>query len=59
MRSPKIAGLLALPMFLWLTFYFWSKSKQQDLTHQEMILMAFAIAGFFTDFYFVFVWQEL
>jgi TRAP-type uncharacterized transport system fused permease subunit len=51
--------MVAIPFFLWLTFYFWSKSKERDLTHQEMILMAFAATGFFADIYFVFVWKGL
>jgi peptidoglycan L-alanyl-D-glutamate endopeptidase CwlK len=40
MSPSKWGDLLAIPMFLWLTFYFWNKSKERDLTHQEMILMA-------------------
>jgi len=59
MNSPRIGYMVAIPFFLWLTFYFWSKSKERDLTHQEMILMAFAALGFFTALYFVFVWKEL
>jgi hypothetical protein len=59
MNAPRLGGMLAIPMFLWLTFYFWSKSKERDLTHQEMILMAFAVTGFFADIYFVFVWKGL
>jgi TRAP-type uncharacterized transport system fused permease subunit len=51
--------MVAIPFFLWLTFYFWSKSKERDLTHQEMILMAFAAVGFFAALYFVFVWKGL
>jgi hypothetical protein len=59
MRVPQIGDLLAIPMFLWLTFYFWNKSKERDLTHQEMIFLAFAVIGFFADIYFVFVWREV
>lgn len=59
MKAPQIAGGLAIPMFLWLTFYFWSKSKERKLTHQEMFLFAFAVTGFFATIYFVFVWKEL
>ena len=59
MKAARIGDLLAIPFFLWLTFYFWNKSKERDLTHQEMILMAFAISGFFADIYFVFVWREV
>ena len=59
MKAPQIGDLLAIPMFLWLIFYFWNKSIERDLTHQEMILFAFAITGFFSCIYFVFVWQEL
>jgi TRAP-type uncharacterized transport system fused permease subunit len=59
MNAPRLGDILAIPMFLWLTFYFWSKSKERDLTHQEMILMAFAAVGFFADIYFVFVWKGL
>lgn len=46
-----------LPFFLWLTLYFWNESKQGDLTHQEIILMIFAIVGFFSMIYFIFVYQ--
>jgi TRAP-type uncharacterized transport system fused permease subunit len=59
MKAPLIGDLLAIPMFLWLTFYFWNKSKERDLTHQEMIFLAFAVIGFFADIYFVFVWREV
>ncbi len=59
MNAPRIGDILAIPMFLWLTFYFWNKSKERDLTPQEMILLAFAVTGFFADIYFVFVWKEL
>lgn len=59
MKAPFIADLVAIPMFLWLTFYFWHKSKEYDLTHQEMIFLVFAVIGFFSCIYFVFVWQEV
>lgn len=59
MNAPRIGDILAIPMFLWLTFYFWNKSKERDLTHQEMILLAFAVTGLFADIYFVCVWKEL
>jgi hypothetical protein len=59
MKAPQIGGLLAIPMFLWLTFYFWNKSKEYDLTPQEMIFLGFAITGFFANIYFVFVWREV
>lgn len=58
MNAARLGDLLAIPFFLWLTFYFWSKSKERDLTHQEYILWIFAITGFFADIYFVFVWKE-
>ncbi len=59
MRAPILGDCLAIPMFLWLIFYFWNKSKERDLTHQEMILFAFAILGFFADIYFVFVYKDI
>ena len=59
MKAPQIGDLLAIPMFLWLSSYFWNKSKEQELTHQEMIFLAFAVIGFFADIYFVFVWREV
>lgn len=59
MKGPQIGILLAIPMFLWLTFYFWHKTTERDLTHQEMILFAFAITGFFAGIYFVCLWKEL
>ena len=59
MKAPLIGELLAIPMFLWLTFYFWNKDKEIGLTHQEMIFLAFAVIGFFACIYFVFVWQEV
>jgi hypothetical protein len=59
MRAPQIVSLLAIPMFVWLAFYFWHKSKERDLTPQEMIFFAFAIIGFFANIYFVFVWREV
>jgi hypothetical protein len=46
-----------LPFFLWLTFYFWNRSKEEGLTHQEIILLVFATIGFFANIYFVFVLQ--
>jgi TRAP-type uncharacterized transport system fused permease subunit len=58
MNLPRIGDILAIPMFLWLTFYFWNKSKERDLTHQEMILFAFAAVGFLADVYFVCFWKE-
>lgn len=54
---PRIGDLLAIPFFLWLIFYFWNKSKERDLTHEEMILFMFVITAFFADIYFVFVYQ--
>jgi TRAP-type uncharacterized transport system fused permease subunit len=59
MRAPMIGDCLAIPMFLWLTFYFWNQSKERDLTNQEKILFAFAVIGLFADIYFVFVYKEL
>ncbi len=59
MNAPRLGDLFAIPFFLWLVFYFWSKSKEQDLTHQEMILFGFAIVGFFADIYFVFLYKPL
>ena len=55
--SSRIRDIFMMPLFLWLTFYFWNKSKEQDLTHQEMILLSFATLGFFATIYFVFVSQ--
>lgn len=59
MEAPRLGDLLAIPFFLWLVFYFWSKSKERDLTHQEMILLGFSVVGFFADVYFVFVYRPL
>ena len=59
MNATRIKDLLTIPLFLWLTFYFWNKSKEHELTPQEYIFWIFAIVGFFAGIYFVFVWKEL
>lgn len=51
MNLPRIGDMIAIPFFLWLIIYFWSKKQ---LTSEEKILFVFAIGGFIADVYFIF-----
>jgi len=51
MKLARYGDMIAIPLFLFLIFYFYNKPV---LTDEERLLFMFSIGGFLADIYFVF-----
>jgi hypothetical protein len=47
--------LFAIPFFIWLIIYFYTKYKKSGLTQEEKVLAGFSLCGLIADVYFVFI----
>lgn len=55
MDLPRTGDIFAIPFFLWLVVYFYTKYKKSGLTQEEKILAIFCLGGLIADLYFVFI----
>lgn len=55
MDFPRTGDIFAIPFFLWLVVYFYTKYKKSGLTQEEKVLAGFSLSGLLADLYFVFI----
>ena len=52
---PYIGDIIAIPLFLFVSLYYYNLSKKKKLSIEEQIIYFFGVSGFICDIIFVFI----
>lgn len=52
-KLPAFADIFGVIFFSWMIYYFYRKSLEKPLTHEENALLLFVLSGLIVDTFFV------